>query len=218
MSLENFWVHFPMSLGMFHLRSAVDSPRLDKERIDAILADSDSWLTHGSVKGYDPSDFEFLAEREQTELASGVEKYRPVNIKALNSGNVTQEEIVQAKAGLRQILEVIRPDKYADIDAFILGKKIENLVRDRLPDWVREMVFETGFDASGGPALWIWIEVEDQAARGVDMFENFLMIRQELTEAGGQICPDRWVYVRMRTVSEQRPKTEGKSKARSNKR
>jgi hypothetical protein len=105
----------------------------------------------------------------------------------------------------RKILEVIRPDKYADFEAFVIGKKIENLVRDEIPDWVKEMVFETGYDSIGEPALWIWAEVEDFAAEDDVFRENTQLVREILRQAATEVCPDRWPYVRFRTVSDQRP-------------
>ena len=195
-----------MPSGLLRPGAAVDSPRLDSERIEEIMDGSDHWLMYASVKGYEPEDFDFLEASEKEQLAIGVEQFRDVSVKARNGGVVNEDERSRAKSGFRRILEVVRPDKYADIDAFVLGKKIENQVRDEMPDWVRELVFETGYDASGAQALWIWVEVEDDVARRVAFHDEFLLVREALVRAAGQICPDRWPYIRMRTVSEQRPK------------
>jgi hypothetical protein len=214
MAIEEFWISVRTAAGLMVPKAAVDSPRLDRGRIETILRGATFWLTPGSVKGYNPKDFEFLSEEERTRLDEGMREFKAVAESVPRQGPATDEQIKDGVLGFSKIIEVVRPDKYADFDAFVIGKKIENLVRDELPDWVREMVFETGYDSSGAPALWIWVEVEDEAARE-DSIENFLMIRRELTAAGAQVCPDRWVYVRMRTVSEQRPKAERRPKARS---
>ncbi len=218
MSLEAFWLHFPSSWGLFPLGSVVNSPRLDSEAIEAILDDSDYWLMHGSVKGYEPEDFAFLADDERGRLATGVKQYRAILPKARSGEEISGEERAQARSGFRAILEVIRPDKYAGIDAFVVGKKIENLVSGELPGWVREMVFETGPDSSGAPGLWIWVEVEDHATLDRSFHDEFSSISEVLRRAAAEVCPERWAYIRLRTVSEQRPKESRRPKARTRKR
>jgi hypothetical protein len=111
----------------------------------------------------------------------------------------------------------MRPDKYNDIQAFIIGKRLEVWVRDALPVWVRELVFETDLDSSGTPALWIWVECEDEAVEEKSFFDKFRLVSETLREAASQICPERWTYVRLRSVSEQRPKPKPKRQARSSK-
>jgi hypothetical protein len=215
MSLENFWFNFQMSTGLLQVRPAVDSPRLDSQRIEEFLSGSDFWLTHVSVKGYEVEDFQFLGEIERNELQSGVEQFRDVATKARIGGILNDDELKQARSGFRRILEVMRPDKYNDIDAFVIGKKIENHVRELLPDWVRELVFETDLDSSGSPAIWIWVEVEDDVVKSKLFFDKFRIVDETLTQAAIQICPERWPYIRLRGSSEQRPKQERRPKARS---
>ena len=217
MAIEEFWNSVRTAAGLMLPKAAVDSPRLDRGRIETILRGATFWLTPGAIKGYDPTEFDFLSKEERIKLDEGVREFRTVAQSIPKKAPATDEQVEEGVASFRKILEVMRPDKYPDFDSFVIGKKIEGLIREEMPGWVREMVFETGYDASGAPALWIWVEVEDEAARKDGMFENFLMIRGELTAAGAQICPDRWVYVRMRTVSEQRPKAERRPRARSNK-
>ena len=80
-------------------------------------------------------------------------------------------------------MEILRPDKYADIDALKIGKQVEQFVGERLPSWVKEMVFETGSDAVGDPALWIWVEVDDRAIDGSSLIDVFQPVRRELEQA-----------------------------------
>lgn len=205
MALREFWISVRTAAGLMLPKAAVDSPRLDKERIEKILRGATFWLTPGAVKGYDPGDFDFLAKDEREHLQVGVARFVEVAKEVPSTAPASDLQVDDGLEGFRQILEVVRPDKYADFDAFVLGKRIETLVRDELPGWVKEMVFETGYDASGAQALWIWVEVEDAAAQGDSLRRNFLSIREILTRAAMQLCPERWAYIRLRTVSEQRP-------------
>lgn len=220
MAVEEFWTSVRTAASLMVPKAAVDSPRLDRDRIERILQGATFWLTPGAIKGYypyDPKEFKFLSEEERQRLEEAVKKFKAVAESVPKKAPATDQQISEGVKEFRKILEVVRPDKYADFDAFVIGKKIEKHVRDELPQWVREMVFETGYDASGAPALWIWVEVEDEAAREKAIDENYLLISGTLRGAATQICPDRWAYIRMRTVSEQRPKTERRTKARSNK-
>jgi hypothetical protein len=206
MALRKFWISVRTAAGMMRPRAAVDSPRLDADTIERYLRGAVFWLTPSSVDGYEgPGEFDFLPEEERHLLADGVEQFLGAARRVDQHGPATDEQIEAGLAGFRKVLEVVRPDKYADFDAFLIGKRIENQARDELPAWVRELVFETGYDASGAEALWIWAEVEDDAARDQSIPDNFLVIRDILGRAANQVCPERWPYVRLRTVSEQRP-------------
>ncbi|MFI5458016.1 MAG: hypothetical protein ACHRXM_21460 [Isosphaerales bacterium] len=137
---------------------------MDAEKIESILKGSTSWLTPKAIEGYDANDFCFLSDEERTQLTESVEQFRAIASAAPNQQPATKEQFRAAVPKFRRILEIIRPDKYADLDAFRIGKQIEQQVAGKLPEWVREMVFETGSDVNGAPALWIWVEVEDNAA------------------------------------------------------
>jgi hypothetical protein len=76
-------------------------------------------------------------------------------------------------------------------------------VHGNLPDWVRELRVETGHDASGDPALWVWVEVDDAASTDAGFTMSVKQIKTLLENAVRTISPDRWPYVRFRTVSEQ---------------
>src|SRR5438477_419941 len=54
-----------------------------------------------------------------------------------------------------------RPDRYADADALLIGKRIEARLAPQLPQPVQEIRFETGPDATGDPAVWIWVVLSD---------------------------------------------------------
>jgi hypothetical protein len=64
---------------------------------------------------------------------------------------------------------------------------------------IRDYVFETGDDHAGYPAIWCWVIVEDEAATREIMGQ----IRDYLEAVIRKTAPNRWPYIRFRTVSEQ---------------
>ena len=67
-------------------------------------------------------------------------------------GHPSETQVQAALPAFQKIVEILRPDKYADLDALVIGKRIEQSLAGRLPEWVRELVFETGNDVQDEPA------------------------------------------------------------------
>ena len=53
-------------------------------------------------------------------------------------------------------MEFLEFDRYADAEAYRLGKLIERELRPRWPVELAQLRFNTGLDHSGDPALWVW--------------------------------------------------------------
>jgi hypothetical protein len=223
MAVRELWLSVRNAAGLSSPRAAVDSPRLDETRITNILKAATFWLTPGAVEGFDPAkfddEFDFLPADEKKNLKKHIESFLNVARDVPGRQPATADQVKRSLPEFTKIAEVFRPDKYADYDAFVIGKRIEKSIRDDLPEWVREMVFETGEDSSGAPALWIWVEVEDEAAESATFFADFFRFEATLRTLAGKVCPDRWPYVRVRTVSDQRPAEvqRSRSKARTRK-
>jgi hypothetical protein len=206
MALLEFWANVRSAGGLILRRAAVDSPRLDANRIERILRRSRKWLTPKAVEEFDPADFAFLSDEERRDLQDSVNRFLQVVEHVPERGRPSEEQVEAALPPFRRIVEILRPDKYADLDALVIGKRLEQYLRGRLPDWVRELVFETGNDATlGEPALWIWVEVADEAAKEGVFSQNTRTVRSIVDPAGRKIAPDRWPFVRFRSSSEQRP-------------
>ena len=152
MAIKDFWNNIRAGASLTSSQAVVDSPRLNAERIESILRSATSWLTPKSVEGYDPDDFDFLADEERQRLTDNIKHFRATASKVPHIGPPTNEQIREAMPEFENILKTIRPDRYGDLDAFVLGKKIEREVSGTLPQWARELIFETGFDVSGEPA------------------------------------------------------------------
>ena len=96
-----------------------------------------------------------------------------------------------------------RQDKFGGVEALKIGKRVEQCIDGSLPDWVSEMRFETGEDASGDPALWIWVEFQDAAATPENYSANTKQVRDLVEACVRKLDTDRWPYIRFRTTTEQ---------------
>jgi hypothetical protein len=79
----------------------------------------------------------------------------------------------------------------------------EAVKKASLPDTVRDLSYRLDVDASGAPAVWVWVVVDDAAASSRDFPAVAAGIRDAIRNALQQAGIDRWPYVRFRTRSEQ---------------
>lgn len=203
MSLRDFWISVRTGAGLVSPKATVDSATLDANQMERILRGADLWLTPKAVEGFDEGDFGFLTADERSRLAEHVTRFRTVASTVPGDAPARNEQVREALPDLRGILDIIRPDKYGDPDALVLGKKLEQQVHASLPAWVRDLRVETGLDASGDPAAWVWVEMEDAATTDEGFSRRIRQVKSLLENALRTISPDRWPYVRFRTVSEQ---------------
>src|SRR5262245_35422024 len=125
MALEEFWANVRSAGGFILRRAAVDSPRLDASRIERTLRRSRKWLTTKAVAGFGPDDFEFLSEEERRELQESVARFLRVVEQVPGNGRPSEAQVEAALPPFQRIVEILRPDKYAERDALVSGKKIE---------------------------------------------------------------------------------------------
>jgi hypothetical protein len=71
------------------------------------------------------------------------------------------------------------------------------------PLGVRSWTIETGPDASGAEAVWVWVTLEDDAFDPRTTTQVRELIREAVHRRGGEHAP--WVYVRFRGASEKVP-------------
>jgi len=181
----------------------VDSPTLDEASIENALRGAALWLTPKVVWGFDAADFAFLSDLERTELSDSVASFLAVADQVPPNRPATSEQIESALPALLRIIQITRPDIYGDSDAFAAGKQIERQLTGKLPAWVRQLKFETGSDASGDAALWVWVIADDDAVRDGALRDNTRMVRQVIDDAVSRSGLNYWTYVRFRSMSEQ---------------
>lgn len=202
MALKQFWTSI-CSAARFLVPSVIaDAPKFDDSDIEAGLRRTRDWLTPESVDGFGEHDFGFLPDDIRRRLAQCVNDFRAIAQQVASDEQASDEQLEAALPSLLGVLEVMRPDRYADLDALIIGKRVERELADRLPDWVREIRFETGNDSNGDPAVWIWVEIDDDAATANVLSRNTRQVRSLLGECVRHLEVPHWPYVRFRTSSE----------------
>jgi len=205
---RDFWMNVRVGASSVTPTATADSPTLDPAAIENILRRAAIWLTPKTVEGFDPKDFEFLSPAERASLTDAVDRFRDIARQVPPNKPATDEQINQALPRFRRIVEILRPDKYADPDAFLIGKKVEQRLADHLPPSICELRFGTGEDTSGGPALWIWVVLKNEAAAKDVFSSNVRAVRDLLEATVRELGTDRWPYVRFRTDAEMQPPTK----------
>jgi hypothetical protein len=200
MAIEEFWRNVRRTANWIGLR--IESSPEPEQDIEANLRGASYWLKPGGVGGYDPADFLFLSEAERSRLEEGVKEFRRASDSIPGRAMATAEQYEEGEAGFRKILDVVELDKYQDVNAFVIGKKIENLVCGELPEWVKGLTFKTDYDSIGEPAVRISVLADDDALNDAVLRENTRSVRDVLAEAAFEVCPGRFPYFHFRTVSE----------------
>jgi hypothetical protein len=202
MALKQFWSSICSAARFLVPAVIADAPKFDVSDIEAGVRDTRDWLSLKSVEGFDEHDFGFLPDDSRRRLAQCVNEFRAIAQQVASDEQASDEQLEAALPLLLGVLEVMRPDRYADLDALIIGKRVEWELAGRLPGWVREIRFETGNDSNGDPAVWIWVEVDDEAATADVLSRNTRQVRGLLGECVRHLEVPHWPYIRFRTSSE----------------
>lgn len=206
MSVHEFWLSVRTAARLIAPTVTADSPQIDSSAIERILRGSAIWLTPRAVAGFDADDFQFLPGSERQQLSNSVAKFLDVACKADPKKPATELQIQDALPHFLRIVEILGGNRYADADAFVIGKKIEQRLVGQLPNTVLELRFETGEDSSGGDALWIWVILKDEVAESTPvLLSNTGIVRERLTDAVRESGIKRWPYVRFRTQADLEP-------------
>ncbi len=211
MAIQRFWDDFVSKAGL------INPPGVNsEEQVYRRQRYADEWLEPKTVAGFDPADFGFLVPTELGQLTAAVRAFLKVSggwhrdtpeFEQLDDGSAdprpTSKQADDGAAYYREALSVLRPDRYSDPEALRIGKLVEREVASRLPEWVAELRFETGPDSTGDPAMWVWVILRDDAGVGQPARQDVTPVRSLMFQAAREVAPDRWTYVRFRTVSEQ---------------
>jgi len=206
MSLQDFWVSVRTAARMIAPTVTADSPRINIGDIERILRGAVIWLTPKSVAGFNERDFDFLSDAERTQLSESVHQFIAVARHVGPREAASESQIQQALPHFLRIVEILGGNRFADPEAFVLGKRIEQQTAGRVPESVLELRFETGEDSSGGEGLWVWVVLKDEIAEDQEiLLFNANEIREMLKDAVRELGIKRWPYVRFRTNSDLEP-------------
>jgi len=204
MALRDFWMNVQTGARLIVPQVIADLPRRDASFVERGLRGATLWLTPRAVEGFQEAEFDFLTDSERKSLASLVEKFRKVAETVNSAERATDKALSKALPLFRDIVRTLDFDRYGDDEAYRLGKLIEREIGDPLPQGLAELRFETGFDHSGDPAIWIWAFLTDEAS---ETDERFLRTAQQLRDviehAARVVASERWPYVSFRSLKEQ---------------
>jgi hypothetical protein len=189
----------------------VIAPRLDEDQLAETLRRAALWLTPLSVEGFDPDDFAFLPPREREDLMRSVEDFRRVAATVPDRMAPNREQYREAQGSLNRILEILRPDRNPDVDAFRAVKVLENL---SLPDDVRgdvdRIIHKFDIDSTGDPGVWVWVILRDEATRKATFRQVKEAIRRSIDSALRRYHIPLRAYILFRTTSEQNDLDRGR--------
>jgi hypothetical protein len=200
MALDKFWWTVKAATASAFGRVRSDSPHVNAGALEKRLRNAVPWLTPAAVEGFDPDDFSFLSPAEREELKSCVERFQQVAGTVPGDGPATDEQIRVGGAAFHRILEILRPDENPDVDALRASKILENL---RFPEVVK-VIREFDTDATGEPAIRVWVVLRDEVAERPTYFEDAVRIRDQIDLALRRQGVQRWPYIHFHTASEQR--------------
>jgi hypothetical protein len=132
MALRQFWTSICSAARFLVPAVIADAPKFDVSDIEAGLRHTRDWLTPESVEGFDEHDFGFLPDDSRRRLAQCVNEFRAIAQQVAADEQATDEQLEAALPSLLGVLEVMRPDRYADLDALVIGKRVERELAGRL--------------------------------------------------------------------------------------
>ncbi len=202
---HNFWGKVQVAFPWLSGTAVSERKRLSDEFVDGLLAGSDRWLTPYSAGGFERTVFEFLPPDELERLTNAVAGVRAVADELQPNVPATSEQRARALPHFKAILKVLEFDRYADADAFLLGKVIEKeLAHHRSIQSLDHLRFMTGSDSTGDPALWVWAFVKESGEHDEQaFFKGADEIDPPLKRAAEEVAPDRLTYISYRSTLDQ---------------
>jgi len=136
-------------------------------------------------------------------LKQNVERFLRVAEQVPPTKPATSSQVKEAAAAFRAMLKTLEPYLPTDDETQQIRKALRSISFPK--NVVLTWTFEVGADSTGDPAIWIWVIVDDQAAKHEEFFTKTARevegeIRAALSAAGVA----RWPYIHFRTGSEQR--------------
>jgi hypothetical protein len=174
----------------------------DPNKIRRLLRAYPFWFTPAVLEGYDPEELSFLTAEQRELLDRNVQEFKAVVADA--GGEKPPDEQVrtafQLLADIAHPFERLLADPTGDAVLLSLWSDAHNF-----PDYCIGFDYRVGSDSTGDPAIWVWVIVADETDVVSDEFIGFLdTVRRMVWDGLAKVKSDRWPFVRVRTVSEER--------------
>ncbi|MGO9111375.1 MAG: hypothetical protein ACLP9L_19280 [Thermoguttaceae bacterium] len=198
MSKQEFLDNFRIARSLFaHPRVQTDSPTLDPQALEKMMARAAIWLTPKSVKGFNADDFPELGLDRQRELRAAISEFLHVAQQVPPTEQASQQQLSAAGAAFAKILPILEP--YLPEEGTNVEKALENVA---FPASVANWDYELGSDEDGVPAVWVNLYVDEASAPRRELVRLAPQMTTNIRRALLAEGISRWPYVRVRTAVE----------------
>lgn len=202
MRADDFWINLRTAASFLVPSASTDSPDQDAAHFERVLRSAAIWLTTRSVDDFDPQDFAFLEPDDLRRLTRSVEAFRRVASQVPGNQPASPQQLQDAGAAFRKIIQLLRPHEFRNFDAFKSQYHLERELKGKLPSWIERFLCETGTDVADDPALWIWLYVSQEAVDNNLVVKEGQQVRDEVEAAVRRLRLGRWPYVRFQSLAE----------------
>jgi hypothetical protein len=199
MAIDHFWLNLRTAVSLISPTITTDWKDLDPVILERRIGTALMGLTPRSLEGFDPEDFTFLDQHQQAELGLAVERFRAIVGEVSRDQPVTPQQTEQALDSFETILRILQPHRFRDAESFQTQVRLGTKLQGRLPRWVTGLRCETGTDTAGDLALWIWVEVTDDATTKGRIEKEGQVIHDLIESAYRETGGRRWPFIRFRS-------------------
>jgi hypothetical protein len=202
MAKQEFLENVRLARNLLVHRVEADRPDINAEAVARRLSRAALWLTPASVRDFEAADFPELPEAAREDLERAVRQFREVAEQVPDDGPATADQEVTASRSLLNIARILEPyfPTPQELDRLRAAMRAVHFPADVVETWYPEF----GLDSSGDPAVWIWLVVDDAVANDPTFTTTTTRLQREIHQSLERVGLNRWPYVRLRTVSEQR--------------
>jgi hypothetical protein len=198
MAIDEFWRNLQTEASFYAASATADAPYPDPSAVEQLLRGAETWLTPQSADGFRIEDFAFLEEERRSVLQENVERFLDVARRVPANKRATRDQVGEGRAAFEAILGVLQPQRFRDAESFRTQVLLERELNGQLPPWVTGIFCETGLDLVGDPAIWIWVDVTDEAVKRKVAKEG-QAIHETIETAYRRIGGRRWPFIRFRS-------------------
>ena len=112
-----------------------------------------AWLNRHAVDGFDPRDFDFLADDERERLETSVATVRKAATKVTPPQPPTAAQLEEGAEALRALLHILDPKRNFSPEFFRITKILDAELEGKLSHHVENLVYEPTIDSEGDPAI-----------------------------------------------------------------
>lgn len=190
MAIEKFWQSVRTAMELYE----PTSPK---------AARTTAWLNRHGVDGFDPLDFDFLADDERERLEASVAAFRKASAKITPQQPATAVQLEEGAEALKGILLILDPNQNYDAGFFRIKKILDAELEGKLPGWVEGNFYEPTDDWQGEEGVTVVVVLSDEAS-GIDRAhqEQRQEVRETVEAAFRWTGSSRFLSIKFRTQAE----------------